>query len=71
MLGAWIPSEADRQGGRELGFGMTINIINGALECNQPTDDRVEDRVLYYQRYCEMLGVDPGPALYCDQMQSY
>lgn len=71
MTGAWTPSEDDRLRGREPGFGMTINIINGGLECNQTTDARVEDRVLFYQRYAEMLGVDTGDNLYCDQMQSY
>ena len=34
----------------QLGFGMTINIINGGLECQQPTNNKVEDRVAFFQR---------------------
>ena len=50
---------------------MTINIINGGLECDRPTDGRVEDRVAFHTRYCGLLGVDVGPNLYCDSMRSY
>lgn len=71
MTGKWTPSSADMTAGRLPGFGMTINIINGGLECSQPTSAKVEDRVKFYQRYTQMLGVDPGANLYCDQMQHY
>lgn len=71
MTGGWVPDDADEAAGRLAGFGATINIINGGLECNRPTDGRVEDRVLFYRRYCELLGVDPGPNLYCDEMQPF
>ncbi|MRG91891.1 hypothetical protein GF068_08130 [Polyangium spumosum] len=71
MTGAWTPSMQDQMLGRAPGFGMTINIINGGLECNQPTNTKVEDRVGFYLRYTQMLGVDPGPNLYCDKMASY
>jgi chitinase len=50
---------------------MTINIINGGLECGQPTNAKVEDRVGFYERFTDMLAVDPGPAIYCDAMQPY
>lgn len=71
MTGLWTPSAQDMAQGRLPGFGMTINIINGGIECNQPTSAGVEDRVAFYQRYAQMLGVTPGPNLYCDQMASY
>ncbi len=71
MTGGWVPDDQDIAAGRLAGFGATINIINGGLECNQPTDHRVEDRVLFFRRYSELLGVDPGPNLYCDQMQAF
>ena len=71
MTGKWAPSMQDQMLGRAPGFGMTINIINGGLECNQPTNAKVEDRVGFYLRYTQMLGVDPGPNLYCDTMKSY
>lgn len=33
MDGSWVPSNADVLNGRKPGFGTTINIINGGLEC--------------------------------------
>ena len=71
MVGNWQPSADDQAKGRVPGFGMTVNIINGGLECGMPTGDKVKDRVAFYQRFTDMLGVDPGPALYCDSMQPY
>ena len=71
MTGGWTPSAADVTAGRMPGFGMTINIINGGLECNRPTDGRVDDRVGFFTRYCGLLGVDVGANLYCDTMLSY
>ncbi len=71
MSGAWQPSGAVSAAGRTPGFGMTINIINGGLECHQPTDGRVQDRVAFFERYVAMLGVSTGLNLYRDQMRSY
>ena len=71
MVGLWQPSADDLAKGRTPGFGMTINIINGGLECGQPTNPKVADRVGFYQRFTTMLAVDPGQALYCDAMQPY
>lgn len=71
MTGKWTPSAADVAAGRLPGFGMTINIINGGLECSMPTNAKVEDRVKFYMRYTQLLGVDPGPNLYCDTMAHY
>jgi chitinase len=71
MTGGWMPTSGDTAGGRLPGFGMTINIINGGLECQQPTNSKVEDRVAFYQRFTTMLGTTTGANLYCDQMQHY
>ena len=71
MTGGWTPSSADTAAGRTPGFGMTINIINGGLECDRPTDHRVEDRVAYFQRFAGMLDTTVGSNLYCDQMDHY
>lgn len=71
MTGGWTPSAADTAAGRTPGFGMTVNIINGGLECDRPTDHRVEDRVAYFQRFAAMLDTTVGSNLYCDQMDSY
>lgn len=51
---------------RSSGFGMTINVINGEIECGKgaPTPQAL-DRVKLYQEYCGMLGVEPGGNLHC------
>lgn len=71
MVGSWTPSAADRSGNREPGFGMTVNIINGGLECNRGPDSRVDDRIGFYRRYAELMAVDPGTSLDCATMTSY
>jgi len=71
MVGAWQPSAADTAAGRLPGFGMTILIINGALECNRPTDARVQDRANFFTRYANLLGTTVGPNLLCNVMQSF
>ena len=71
MTGGWTPSPDDASKGRVPGFGMTINIINGGLECSIPTDGRVRDRVGFYERFTQMLGVSMGDNLYCDRMAKY
>jgi hypothetical protein len=71
MTGGWTPTAGDTAAGRTPGFGMTINIINGGLECQQPTNNKVEDRVAFFQRFTTMLGTTTGDNLHCDQMQHY
>ncbi len=48
-----------------LGFGNTIDIINGAVECNGGNPDAVAQRSQFYRGYCSALGVDPGGNLTC------
>lgn len=71
VMSGWTPDAGDRNKGRVPGFGMTINIINGGLECSIPTNDKVKDRVGFYQRFCQMLSVSTGDNLYCDRMEHY
>ncbi|GJN10219.1 hypothetical protein PR202_ga28296 [Eleusine coracana subsp. coracana] len=47
------------------GFGSTIRNINGPLECDGKNPTAVNDRVGYYQQFCQQLGVDPGSNLTC------
>ncbi len=51
---------------RTSGFGMTINIINGGIECGkgQQTPQAL-DRIQLYQQYTARLGVTPGDNLGC------
>jgi chitinase len=47
------------------GFGETIRSINGSVECNGGSSEGVNSRVDFYQRFCQLLGVDPGQSLTC------
>ncbi|UPR01458.1 chitinase [Chloropicon primus] len=72
MTGSWTPTQADIAAGRTASnFGTTTNIINGGLECGIPNDYRVEDRVLYFERYAEIFEVDPGTGLRCEDQGSF
>ncbi|MFV8753471.1 glycoside hydrolase family 19 protein [Nannocystaceae bacterium ST9] len=71
MAGNWQPSGEDQQLGRLPGFGMTTNIINGGLECAQPGNPKVADRIGFFERYTGMLGTDMGDNVDCDMMTPY
>ncbi|KAH7670900.1 chitinase protein [Dioscorea alata] len=47
------------------GFGATIRIINGGVECDGKNTDQMNARVGYYKDYCSQLGVAPGDNLTC------
>ena len=71
ITGRWSPSATDVSLGRLPGFGMTVNIINGGVECNQPTPAQVTDRIGFYGRFTALLGVTQGDNLTCDKMRNY
>ncbi|KAI5684045.1 hypothetical protein M9H77_05273 [Catharanthus roseus] len=64
-VGRWTPSDADRAARRSPGYGVITNIINGGLECGQGPNAAGTDRIGFYKRYCDMLGVDYGINLDC------
>ena len=51
------------------GFGETIRIINGGIECNGPTDPEVQsnvaDRKRHYVTFTTLLGVSLGGSIDC------
>lgn len=47
------------------GFGVTIQAINGSVECGGKRPDQVQVRVTNYQNYTAILGVPTGSNLYC------
>ncbi|KAJ9172588.1 hypothetical protein P3X46_015805 [Hevea brasiliensis] len=65
IIGQWTPSDADRAANRVPGYGVITNIINGGIECGHGTDDKVANRIGFYRRYCDILGVTPGDNLDC------
>jgi len=73
MTGKWRPNTADEAAGRRAGFGMTINIINGNVECNKGEKmPGMTDRIGYYKYFLKKLGAaDPNCACSCGTMKPY
>ncbi|CAM0146224.1 unnamed protein product [Urochloa decumbens] len=71
ITGQWTPSATDLAAGRLPGYGVTTNVINGGLECGHGFDTRVADRIGFYKRYCDMLGVTYGDNLDCYNQASF
>ncbi|MBO9673769.1 MAG: hypothetical protein J7577_10030 [Sphingobacteriaceae bacterium] len=58
ITGKWKPSAAETQKGYKSGFGMTINIVNGALECNKGTvTPAMKDRIGFYQYFLKKFDI--------------
>ena len=62
-------SHTPHQAIQDTGFGETIRIINGGIECNGPTDPgvqaAVQQRKTHYLLYTSKLGVAPGGPVDC------
>jgi len=72
MVGVWQPKASDTAKGRAPGFGMTINIINGEVECNKGEDNySMKDRMKFYQYFLGKLGVQDSTNCSCGKMQPY
>src|SRR5690242_6732736 len=72
MAGEWQPSVADSAAGRVPGFGMTINIINGLMECGKGKNPAMLDRIGFYHYFLKRLGVeDSNCNCDCGGMQPY
>jgi hypothetical protein len=59
MVGNWSPTSDDKTNNRVAGLGMTVNIINGGVECGDGGSEKyqVVDRINYYKRYTSYLGI--------------
>ncbi|MGL5029792.1 MAG: chitinase [Aeromonas sp.] len=50
----WVPNAADKAAGRVLGFGSTIMVINGGLECGQNAEvATAANRIKYFSSFVE------------------
>jgi hypothetical protein len=49
VAGLWTPNAVDEAAGITPGFGATIDVINGALECNKPTPATAANRIAFYR----------------------
>ena len=73
MIGKWQPNAADKAAGRTPGFGMTINIVNGAVECGKGENIySMNDRIGFYRYFLKSLGIsDANCACSCGGMKAY
>jgi basic endochitinase B len=73
MIGKWQPNTIDKAAGRTPGFGMTIDIINGLVECDKGDNMyNMKDRIGFYQHFLKKLGAsDPNCACSCGAMKPY
>jgi chitinase len=74
ICGKWKPTPEDLALKRRPGFGMTINIINGGLECNTnddvPKEER-EERIGFYKHMAALLQVTIEKDCDCADMTPY
>lgn len=71
VTGFWEPNSVDAGQGITSGFGTTINIINGGLECGKGyTTQQAQGRQTAYANFASYYGfqvVNPG----CENMQGF
>jgi hypothetical protein len=67
MTNKWVPNKVDTLAERKPGFGMTINIKTGDVECGHGDDPRMQSRISHYLYFLQgYFGVqDPGENLGC------
>jgi hypothetical protein len=72
MTGNWKPTANDIQKGRVPGFGATVNIINGGVECGLGKDlDKTTYRYRYYLYFCQYFNVSPGENINCTDQKPF
>ncbi len=72
MTGRWTPTADDIQKGRLPGFGATVNVINGGVECGTGADSsKTKYRYQYYQYFCNYFHVSPGDNISCSSQKPF
>lgn len=74
VSGNWKPTADDIRLRRKPGFGMTINIINGGLECNTNTGEaknQRQDRIGFYKQFAALLQVSVEDNCDCANMSPF
>jgi hypothetical protein len=74
IIGKWQPSADDKAAQRKPGFGMTINIINGGVECNTNTPAARasrQERIGFYRHFAVILGATAEKDCDCAGMKTY
>ncbi|MEI6414695.1 MAG: chitinase [Pseudomonadota bacterium] len=60
VTGLWQPNAVDSGQGIVPGFGATIDVINGAVECGKPSPDTVKNRIAFYKGGTAQNSDTPG-----------
>ena len=73
ITNGWTPNEQDKAHNYSAGFGLTINIINGGLECNKGLEQKeMQDRVAFYKYYLRFFKIkDSNEKCTCQKMIPY
>src|ERR1035437_282210 len=72
MSGNWKPTANDRLKGRVPGFGATVNVINGGVECGTGHElEKTSYRYKYYQYFCKYFNVSPGENIDCNNQKPF
>jgi len=72
MTGRWKPTEKDLQNGRVPGFGATVNVINGGVECGTgKIMEKTSYRYRYYRYFCNYFQVSPGVNISCSNQKPF
>ena len=61
MSGLFKPNKIDEASGIKGGFGSTINIINGGVECGGGSENKkASNRGDYFKEFLNVFGLDPN-----------
>lgn len=72
MVGKWQPNSLDSAKGRLPGFGATVNVINGGVECGSETiSPKTNYRYQYYLYFCNYFHVAPGGNISCSNQKPF
>ncbi|HEY6914927.1 MAG TPA: chitinase, partial [Paludibacter sp.] len=72
MTGKWKPNANDLEKGRVPGFGATVNVINGGVECGNGINlDKTTYRYQYYTYFCKYFHVSPGENISCSNQKPF
>jgi len=74
MTGKWQPAPGDSTLGRGPGFGMTINIVNGGVECSSKDPAAIasrKERIGFYKWFAAALKVPVEKNCDCAGMTPY
>ena len=72
MVGKWKPTSNDLMNGRVPGFGATVNVINGGVECGNGRElEKTAFRYKYYMYFCDYFHVSPGENVSCSNQKPF